>query len=55
MFNNNTYMECICIRGRMQDFDQEGQLSNCNNLSGSNSLTNRVLNKKINNLIYILI
>jgi hypothetical protein len=31
-----------------------GQLSDCNGLSGSNLLTNRVLNKKINNLIYIL-
>jgi hypothetical protein len=32
-----------------------GQLSGCNSLSGSNPLTNRVLNKKINNLIYIYI
>jgi hypothetical protein len=32
-----------------------GQLSDYNSLSGSNSLTNRILNKKINNLIYILI
>jgi hypothetical protein len=30
-----------------------GGLSDCNGLSGSNPLTNRVLNKKINNLIYI--
>jgi hypothetical protein len=36
----------ILIRG--------GQLSDCNGLSGSNPLTNRILNKKINNLIYIL-
>jgi hypothetical protein len=31
-----------------------GQLSDCNSLSGSNPLTNRVLNKNNNNLIYIL-
>jgi hypothetical protein len=41
-------------QGRMQDFDQEGQLSDCNSLSGLNPLTNRVLNKN-NNLIYIFI
>jgi hypothetical protein len=28
-------------------FWSSGQLSDCNSLSGSNSLTNRVLNKKI--------
>jgi hypothetical protein len=34
------------LQGRMQDFDQ-GQLSDYNSLSGSNPLTNRVLNKKL--------
>jgi hypothetical protein len=33
-------------QGRMQNFGG-GQLSDCNGLSGSNSLTNRVLNKKL--------
>jgi hypothetical protein len=37
---------------QMQNFDT---LSYCNNLSDLNSLTNWILNKKINNLIYILI
>jgi hypothetical protein len=39
------------VQGQMQDFDQGGQLSNFNSLSGLNSLTNRVLNKNKNNLI----
>jgi hypothetical protein len=38
----------------MQNFGR-GQLSDCNSLSGSNSLTNLILNKNNNNLIYILI
>jgi hypothetical protein len=42
------------IHGRMQDFSRGGQISDCNSLSGLNPLTNRVLNKKNNNLIYIL-
>jgi hypothetical protein len=33
-------------------FRLSGQLSDCNSLSGSNSLTNRILNKNNNNLIY---
>jgi hypothetical protein len=33
--------------GRMQDFSQGGQISDCNSLSGLNPLTNRVLNKII--------
>jgi hypothetical protein len=32
--------------GRMQDFGQGGQLLDCNSLSGSNSLNNRVLHIK---------
>jgi hypothetical protein len=39
---------------RCQDFGQ-GQLSNCNSLLGLNLLTNQILNKNNNNLIYILI
>jgi hypothetical protein len=31
-----------------------GQISDCNSLSGLNPLNNLVLNKKNNNLIYIL-
>jgi hypothetical protein len=41
-------------QGRMQNFSQGGQISDCNSLSGLNPLTNRVLNKNNNNLIYIL-
>jgi hypothetical protein len=36
-----------CDHGRMQDFSQGKQISDCNSLSGLNPLTNRVLNKKI--------
>jgi hypothetical protein len=32
--------------GQIQDFDQRGQLSDCNSLSDSNLLTNWILNKK---------
>jgi hypothetical protein len=35
------------LEGQMQNFGQEGQLSDCNTLSGLNSLLNRVLNKKL--------
>jgi hypothetical protein len=36
----------ILIAGRMQDFSRV-QLSDCNDLSGLNSLINRILNKKL--------
>jgi hypothetical protein len=39
--------------GGMQDFGR-GQLSDCNSLSSSNPLINRVLNKKINIYSYLI-
>jgi hypothetical protein len=42
---NETCEKDVCNHGRMQDFNQ-GQISDCNSLSGLNPLTNRVLNKK---------
>jgi hypothetical protein len=38
----------ICLQvGQMQNLCHGWQLSNCNSLSSSNSLTNHVLNKKL--------
>jgi hypothetical protein len=37
------------------DLGGRGRLSDCNSLSGLNPLINRILNKKVNTLIYIFL